>query len=277
MTQTIYPTADVSVGGWSNPTWSVVDDDSDADYSQAETRSGNQVVECHAGALSDPASASDHVITVPNAIHDWGLYRDSNGAIYVAVGRQLDASGMSLGAGIYRSGDDGSTWTLDGASALGAYRTYDVLAVRRGMAAIASDDYYSDCHLAVKLAEQDWRRVAAPVVCRTRLARDLTGRHILALLANGTGIYEPLAGRRIFFDGFRVEPWAYNWLATSASEYYVVTNDGRVMRSTDLLHWTMLADFGQPVLTVAYWPAQQALAVAERGAGGGLWLLRLAP
>ena len=64
MTQTIYPTADVSVGGWSNPTWSVVDDDSDADYSQAETRSGNQVVECHAGDLSDPASASDHVITV---------------------------------------------------------------------------------------------------------------------------------------------------------------------------------------------------------------------
>lgn len=64
MTQTIYPTADVSIDGWSYPTWSVVDDDSDADYSQAETRSGNQVVECHAGDLIDPASASDHVITV---------------------------------------------------------------------------------------------------------------------------------------------------------------------------------------------------------------------
>lgn len=64
MTQTIYPTADVSVGGWTNPTWSVVDDDSDADESSANVRGGDSTVECHAGDVTDPVSAVDHVITV---------------------------------------------------------------------------------------------------------------------------------------------------------------------------------------------------------------------
>ncbi len=64
MTQTIYPTADVSLAGWTNPTWSVVDDESDTDDSQAECRSGDQTCELHGGNLSDPVSSSNHVITV---------------------------------------------------------------------------------------------------------------------------------------------------------------------------------------------------------------------
>lgn len=64
MTQTIYPTADVSLGGWTNPTWSVVDDESDADESLANVRAGDSTVECHAGDVSDPLSAADHIITV---------------------------------------------------------------------------------------------------------------------------------------------------------------------------------------------------------------------
>ncbi len=64
MTQTIYPTADVALAGWSNPTWSVVDDESDSDYSQAACRLDDQTCELHAGDLSDPVSSADHVITV---------------------------------------------------------------------------------------------------------------------------------------------------------------------------------------------------------------------
>lgn len=65
MTQTAFPTADVSTTGWSTaPLWDDVDDDSDADYIQAETRASDATCELHSGNVSDPVGNTTHVITV---------------------------------------------------------------------------------------------------------------------------------------------------------------------------------------------------------------------
>lgn len=211
--------------------------------------------------------------TLPNVMHDWGLYRDGGGAIYVAVGRQLGDNATWAG-GIYRSDDDGSTWALDAAPELGGYRTYDVLGIRRGLVAVAADSYTDDgCQLAVRRAGQAWRRAAGYVVCRSRLAVDVGGTRVLAVAAGGRGLFEPFSGRTLPLP-FQVEPWAYNWLAVTPDAYYVPTADGRVMGSHDLRSWFEVAA-GQPLLTVAYWPARNALVVATRGRSAAVMLIEL--
>ena len=211
--------------------------------------------------------------TLPNVMHDWGLYRDGGGALYVAVGRQLGDNATWAG-GVYRSDDGGSSWALDAAPELGGYRTYDVIGVPRGLVAVASDDYYADCQLAIRRTGQAWQRVTNPVVCRARLATDVSGRRVLAVQAGGHGLIESFSGRRLPLP-FGVEPWAYNWLAVTPDAYYVPTTDGRVMWSHDLRSWFEVAAPGQPLLTVAYWPARNALVVATRGHAAALILVEL--
>lgn len=208
--------------------------------------------------------------TLPNVMHTWGLWRDADGRLLAAVGRHLGDNATWAG-GIFASTDDGLTWTLDADPGLGAYRTYDVMRGRLGLVAVAADGYTNDCPVVIRRGDTAaWRRTGQSVVCRARLS-GMRGR-VLALAAGGQGLVEPLTGRRWLFDGWSAEVWAYNWFATDGQAVFVLSADGRVMASEDLVHWRSAAVFGRPLLSVVFWPGH-GLVVAERGAAGGVWLV----
>lgn len=212
--------------------------------------------------------------SLPNVLHDWGLWRADDGRLFVATGRHLGDNATWAG-GIFVSADDGQTWTLDGDPQLGAYRTYDVLGSDGGLVAIAADDYTTDCPAVIKPPGGAWQRPGAWVVCRQRLALDPTGRRVFAVGAGGTSLVEPLTGRKLRLP-FQVEPWAYNWQAIAGRTLYVLAANGRVMATDDLRTWRAVAAFDQPLVSLAHWPSQHALVVATRGAAGGVFIVLLA-
>ncbi len=82
---------------------------------------------------------------------------------------------------------------------------------------------------------------------------------------------------RTKFRDFRAANWAYNYICAGyGGWYYLLASGGRIYNSRDLETWTLVAETGLSLLTVAFWQTKNWLIVADRGANAGLWRLDLA-
>jgi hypothetical protein len=109
-------------------------------------------------------------------------------------------------------------------------------------------------------------------MCRLRLAADPAGRRALAVGVDGRSLIVGGGEQRIGLP-FGIEPWAYHWWALVGRTLYVLTDDGRVMATTNLRTWREVGRVDGKLVSVAYWPARGSLVVATRGADAGLWLV----
>ena len=218
---------------------------------------------------------------LPDVVHSWGLWADqTDKTLYTAV--SFSPAGGD-GGGLFSSSDGGHNWTLtaDQQDGVGADRTYDVMGVHGKLYVTWSDGETTPCGLAVSEDDgQTWNRLAdLQTMCRPRLAQ-LQGR-LLALHADRTALYAVDAAGAVAaypFPGFRPPEWAYNYLATDdTGNLYTITDDGRIMHTADLVTWQTLTHTSLELITIAYWPAQNRLVVADRGLDARLWTLPVTP
>ncbi len=64
MSQFARPTSDVSLGGWSGPAWSAIDEvtASDADFTSSPVAPSNATLEVALGAVEDPQVSTGHYV-----------------------------------------------------------------------------------------------------------------------------------------------------------------------------------------------------------------------
>jgi hypothetical protein len=79
--------------------------------------------------------------------------------------------------------------------------------------------------------------------------------------------------------GFQIAgKYAFNFLAHDHSGFlYTVTEDGRVVRTRDLVTWETIEVTDRALVTIAYWPSRNWIVVADRGVDAGLWKIDLNP
>lgn len=141
--------------------------------------------------------------------------------------------------------------------------------------------YGDPCGLAVSTdGGQHWTRLpdlTVKTACRTRLA--VFQNQVLVLKSDQTGIFSVDTNDAVVaheFPGFKVRDWVYNYLASDGAGYlYTVTDDGRVVRSSDLQNWQTMVSTDLPLMTVAFWPEKNWLIVADRGVNAKIWKLDL--
>jgi hypothetical protein len=228
--------------------------------------------------IHDPTSGQTTKLrTLPNTIHAWKVRKAADGRLLVTVGRYLpEQGGWPYAGGILASEDGGLTWTVAADdTALGLHRTYDLVQGPTQDVALVDDASIDGCQIATRSADGAWVRRAAWTTCRMRLASDPAGRRVVAVGVDARSLIVAGSGQRIGLP-FTVQVWAYHWWALVGRTLYVVSSDNRVMATRDLRTWTEVARFERPLVSIAYWPARNALVVATRGTAGGLFTVPLA-
>jgi len=216
---------------------------------------------------------------LPNVIHTWGLESTAAG-LYAAVSSHLGDYETWSGE-VFRSDDMEQTWVkvADKTAGVGKYRTYDIIQFNNKLYVVWNDKYGEACGLAESAdGGATWTRLSnftGYVQCRSRLfiyqnqlltigsARD----GIMALHSNGNVSTH-------IFPGFHVQDWAYNPLASdSQNRLYIVSDDGRILRTSNLSSWETLVASDREFFTLGYWPGANSIVVADRGSVGSVWQL----
>jgi hypothetical protein len=218
---------------------------------------------------------------LPDVIHTWGAWWDGS-QLYAAVSAHLGDYTTWSGQ-VFRTTDPATGWTLlaDRDDGVGQYRTYEVIGFDGKLYVTWNDVYPTPCGLAVSSdGGSTWARLAAPdTQCRSRLI--VFADKLLALNLAQTGFVAVDTSGNIAtfsFAGFVVTDWAYNYAAVdsaSPQRLYVVTVDGRIMRTTDLSTWQTMAATDLELITLGYWPDKNWLIAADRGSAAKLWRMDL--
>jgi hypothetical protein len=225
---------------------------------------------------------------LPNVLHTWAIWFDeASRALYAVVGAHLGDNATWTGA-VYRSTDGCRSWSLvaDKRDDVGDYRTYDMVGLHNKLY-IYWNDVYSEpgavdptpCGLAESSDDgATWQRLAVPdTVCRVRLA--VFQDRLLALTLDQRSLIAVDSAGHIqtyLLPDFRMPDLAFQYLASDRAGYlYTITDDGRVVRSRDLIAWETVAVTDRILVTIAYWPARNWIIVADRGADARLWKIDL--
>jgi hypothetical protein len=218
---------------------------------------------------------------LPNVLHTWAIWFDeASRALYAVVGAHLGDNVTWTGA-VYSSTDGCRSWSLvaDKSDGVGEYRTYDMVGLHNKLYIYWNDVYPTPCGLAESSdGGATWQRLAVPeTACRVilavfqdrLLALTLDQRSLIAM--DGAGQIQTYS-----LPDFRIPDLVFNYLASDrAGNLYTITDDGRVVRSLDLVSWETVAVTDRALVTIAYWPARNWIVVADRGADARLWKIDL--
>jgi hypothetical protein len=227
--------------------------------------------------LYRPATGLIKRRNLPNVLHSWGAWYDAGeGAIYLAASAHPGDFLTSIGQ-IWRTGDEGASWELvaDGNDGVGSYRTYDVIGHDGSMVAVSRAE---SCTLVARPPGQTMWVEAAPgrqVACGHRLAG--FGGRVIALDAGRAALHvlPPQGGPSLVDVPFTVDTVAYNWAAVAGGFLYVISEDGRILVTRDLVAWEAVVRSDLPFSAIQYWPNRNWLVLATYGRGGAVWKLQL--
>ncbi len=233
---------------------------------------------------------------LPNVYHTWAIWFDeASRAIYAVVGAYRgdihDCTGDTCTGAVYRSTDECNSWSLvaDRDDDVGNYRTYDMVGLHDKLYIYWNDAYSAPgavdptpCGLAESSdGGATWQRLAVPdTACRVRLAvfqdrllaMSLDQESLIVVDSTGNVQVYPLPGFKI------ADKYAFSFLAHDRSGLlYTITEDGRVVRTRDLVTWETVAVTDRALVTIAFWPARNWIVVADRGADARLWKIDLNP
>jgi hypothetical protein len=218
---------------------------------------------------------------LPNVLHTWAIWSDKvTRELYAVVGAHLGDQLTWTGA-VYRSTDDCASWSLvaDKSRGVGNYRTYDLIGLHDKLYITWNDAYLAPCGLAESSdGGATWQRLAVPATaCRVRLVAFQD--RLLALTLDQRGLLAVDRAGRIqayALPDFSIPEVAFNYLVSDRLGYlYVITDDGRVVRTRDLAAWETVVATDRALTTIAYWPARNWIIVADRGADARLWKIDL--
>ena len=239
---------------------------------------------------------------LPNVYHTWAVWFDEvSRTIYAVVGAYRgyihDCANKTCTGAVYRSTDGCNSWSLvaDRDDSVGAYRTYDMVGLHNKLYIYWNDAYSAPgavdptpCGLAESSdGGATWQRLAVPATaCRVRLA--VFQDRLLALALDQRSLIAVDSAGQIqthLLPDFKIpgsgatngDPHlVFNYLASDRAGYlYAITDDGRVVRSRDLVAWETVAVTDRALVAIAYWPARNWIVVADRGADARLWKIDL--
>lgn len=214
-----------------------------------------------------------------NVVHTWALEVDSDGTLWAA------ASSDVWDGGIFKSVNNGSTWSF--VSQLSSYRVYDIIRFNGKLYTLYVNSN-QDCKLAVSENNgQSWSDVKSNGGLRRThmiefknklitLGGGSLNNYIYAVDVNGNITSYPLS----FNIGLRYsdEPYFsnYNEFAVTPDGYiYTITNEGSIMRSSNLTDWELYADTGKDLLSIGYWSDQDKLIFSSKGANSSVYFIQL--
>ena len=214
---------------------------------------------------------------LPNVLHAWGTWYDAGeNAIYLAASAHPGDFLTSIGQ-IWRTGDEGRNWELvaDGNDGVGSYRTYDVIGHQGALFAVSRADV---CTLVARPPGQTtWVDVlpGSRVACGPRLV-GFDGRLIAFDVDRSAFHVLPPDGAPSRVNvPFTVDTVAYNWAAVAGGFLYVISDDGRILVTRDLVAWETVVWSNQSFSAIQYWPDRNWLVLATYGRGGAVWKLQL--
>ena len=219
---------------------------------------------------------------LPYVLHSWGLWFDvDDDTLYAAVSSHLGNDETWTGE-VFSTTDQGASWTrlANRDDGVGQYRTYDIIGFNDKLYATWNDVYPEPCGLAESSdGGANWTRfLVNQTSCRTRLA--VFNNKLLALKLDRSGVFAIDTPDNIStydFPGFQIADWAYNYLAADASGYLcTLTDDGRVVRTSDFTTWETLASTDLALASIAYWPNKNRIIFSDHWSDGKLWKIDLA-
>ena len=237
-------------------------------------------------------------------IHTWATWLDdTSDTLYAVTGSQMapgnePVADWEWSGEVFSSIDDGANWTRlanrDGSQlagysgdSVGNYRTYDIVEFD-GKLVITWTDFYLEnpadpdsltyaCGLAQSSdGGKSWTRLTDvntnTTACRQRL--HVFDNQLLALTSAGTGLRALQPDGTILtyaFPGFEAADFAYHVMADDGTWLYVLGDNGRILRTTDLTNWQTLESTDREFITIGYWPLHDKVVVADRGSDARLW------
>jgi hypothetical protein len=218
---------------------------------------------------------------LPGVIHSWGLWFNGEDDALYAAASSFSRNPRGWSGNVFRSTDQAKTWVrlADRDDGVGQYRTYDVIGFQQKLYVTWNDALEKPCGLAESSdGGETWTRLLVHQTdCGARLM--VLGDRLLALKSDRSGfVAVDASGSATAYDfpGFRVPDRAYDYLTHDNRGYrYTITDDGRVVRSSDLITWETLASTDLAFITISYWPAKKWIIVADRGASARLWRIDL--
>jgi len=216
---------------------------------------------------------------LPDVIHTWGM-ESVNDGLYAATSAHEGDYETWTGE-VFFSDDLGASWELiaDKTAGVGDYRTYDIARFDNDLYVTWNDVYGEPCGLA---RSQDdgatWQRLpefSGYTHCRTRLFTYENQLLILGSARDGILALQPDGSVDThLFPDFLAQDWIYNPFAVDARDrLYIVTEDNRILRTSDLENWETLVASDRDFITLSYWPDVNRIVVGDRGVSGRLWLL----
>ena len=201
--------------------------------------------------------------------------------LYAVVGAHLGDNETWTGA-VYRSTDGCNSWSAGGrqeqtASATTGPMTWWVCTTSSTSTGTMSIPHRAGWRRAATAARPGSGSPVPDTACRVRLAVFQDRLLALTLDQRGLTTVDGAGHVQIYpLPNFRIPDYAFNYLATDRAGYlYAITDDGRVVRSRDLVAWETLAVTDRALVTIAYWPARNWIVVADRGADARLWKIDL--
>ena len=196
-----------------------------------------------------PAAGLTKWRNLPNVYHAFGVWYNTTGdAVYVATSSHPGDFETSVG-GIWRSEDRGAHWTriADDEDGVGDYRTYDVLG-HRGRLYATSAESRSSCTL---VAQPEAGTVWTPVLPGKRLACSHRlvsfGDALIAVDSTRSKLHvvtgqEDATERELPSTIGKQSP---NWATVVGGYLYALFDNGRVMLTSDLTSWVLVAEMDQ--------------------------------
>ena len=216
---------------------------------------------------------------LPDVIHTWGLESTPDG-LYAAVSSHMGDYETWTGE-VFRSNDLGASWErlANKDAGVGDYRTYDIISFHDKLYVVWNDVYGEPCGLAESAdGGFTWNRLpefSGYTHCRARLFIYDDQLLILGSARDGILALHPDGSVSIhIFPDFRAQDDVYHpFTADAQNRLYVVSEDNRILRTSDLERWETLVASDRDFFTLGYWPASNAIIVSDRGAMGRVWAL----
>lgn len=223
-------------------------------------------------------------------IHAFSISRGVDGTLYMSTGSQDGTHDNQTGTCIlgttcygevFKSTNGGSYWESLGQVA--PYRNFDILEFGDKLFTLSSNNsgiyqpylqYSSD-------QGANWATINFPTeIHRTHMV-EFNGQ-LLTLGYDDSTIYG--INSDLTYDTYTLDfdigyfdpalPTFRNYkqfVVADDGYLYTIERGGKIMRSSNLIHWDELYDADKSFVSIGYWPSQNAIILGERGTAGSVW------
>lgn len=240
---------------------------------------------------------------LPNVIHSLGLASlENTNEVYLTVGAHVGQAYYDAGKNctdpalgdptcmgqIWKTADGGETWEFvdgDDEHDITPYRVVDITRFQDNWVINDFALHGYKHRLARQDENGDWITIPTDAWPDADVRMYHYDGKIVAAATESN--WDPTTNKIIVVNpDFSIETIELDW--TPADDFnifsdpgdgflYALSEDGRLMRSSDLHEWVTVYDFGRKVVSISYWGHQNQFVLSTQGLDADLWLMDIPP